>query len=509
MKFKLLISFVFVSLRLFAQETNRSDSIYLFNIPRTVLQASKRNATALLRSPIEQVSKISLQYLYSTGDLKSAQTAKSSNEISFEADGIKKLNRFKLYGSFEYLRIQNKGLANVLRGEDIDDQPFYYIVGKESNFSRQKYYAKGIISYELLKNKLNFSSGFNYIYYLADRSVDPRMSLNWFDFQTKPELTFISKNWNLGLGGLWGYGTENTGVKYKNKDYGTGSSYPERTTYLNYGYGYAPISTDNFSRRKQYKGASLHAVGKTGLWDVLLDLKYINASDENRNSLDNSIKDLTLSKYTSETLSGYLLLTRKHRYNLKQIEISYSDLNGEDYVTGLFGKNYTATNKQFSAGFHNADTWGNNTLELGATLNYSQAYKKDAVSAHLFEYSYLRPGITGSWYQTTAAKNRYAITLAPSLQLPLNVNAVAPLTQQNAFTMTVMYPDYFYQSTTAAILMFKLNYIGNTWSNSFRTGINLNTTYIQSIKKPEITFPAATLPGDNRLSANLSLNLYF
>lgn len=509
MKFKILISFVFLSLRLFSQENRPSDSLYLFNIPARELAAAKGSATSLLRYPAEQVSKVSLHYQHNEGTLKGPQMPGSSNMVSFEAEGIKELHRFKLYGNFEYSRLQEKKLGNVLRGDGTDDQPFYHIVAKESNFSRQKYHAKGIISYELLKEKLNFSSGFNYIYYLADRSIDPRMSLNWFDFQMRPELTYVGKNWNLGAGGLWGYGTEQTGIAYKRKEYGTGLQYPERTTYLNYGYGYAAISYDNFSRRKQYKGGSIYAAGKTGLWDVLLELRYVNASDKNQKELDKSLNNIVYSTYVRETLSGYMLLTRKHGHNQKQVELAYSDLSGEDYVPGLFGKNYTAVSRLAAAAFYNSDTYGNNTFEWGATLNYLYNYKKDAVTAHLFEYTHICPGISGSWYHAATSGNRYSVTLAPSLQLPFDVNASAPLTQQNAFTWTVMYPDYVYQRITAGLLNLKMNYVSNTLSKNFKTGISLNTIYIQSIKRPEITVPAATLPGNHRLSANLSLNLYF
>ncbi|MDR6781791.1 hypothetical protein ABIE26_001721 [Pedobacter africanus] len=509
MRFKILASLMFLSLGLFSQEIRPKDSLYLFNLAERELRVAKESATALLRYPSEQLSKVSLHYEYSEGAFKGPQTPGSSNRISFEAEGIKKINRFKLYGNFEYSKLQEKDLGNVLRGEGTDDQPFYHIVAKESNFSRQKYHAKGIISYELLKEKLNFSSGFNYIYYLADRSVDPRMALNWFDFQMQPELTYITKNWNLGASGLWGYGTEETSIAYKRTEYKTGLQYPERITYLNYGYGYAPISYDELSRRKQYKGGSIYAAGKTGTWNILLEFKYINTSDKNQNELDQSLKNIVYSTYTSETLSGHLLLTRKHKRNLKQLELVYSDLDGTDDVAGFFGKNYTANNKSGGVAFNNADTYGSNTFEWGASLNYLYNYKKDAVTAHLFEYANFRPGISGNWYHTTASGNSYSVGLAPSLLLPFDVSASAPLTQQNAFTLTVMYPDYVYQRMKKGILNLKLGYVSNTLSKDFKTGITLNTTYIQAIQKQEVTVPAATLPGNRRLAANLSLNLYF
>lgn len=498
-----------VSLCAFSQENAQSDSLHTFSIPSSELEAAKKNATFLLISPVNQITRIALEYQNTSGSFRKVQMPGNSNQISFSANGIKTLSRFKLYGDFEYTRAEDGELAYSLRGEGSDDQPFYQIVGFPSKFTRQKYHAKGIISYNLLNEKLYFSSGFNYIYYLAYRSVDPRMSLNWFDFQMKPELTFLVKNWNIGLSGLWGYGNETTSIRYKRRDYSTGTFYEDRTTYMNYGYGYTPIFSSSFSRKKAYKGAGLHAAGKSNLWNIFLNIDFTEASDKNQQSLDQSLKNIYYSDYTSNTWTGGLLLTRRYQRNEKQIAFNYTNLNGEDYVYDLFGKNYTTRNKEASISFTNTDHLQSSTVEWGTFLNYRNTYKKDAVSAHLFEYSYLQPGINAGFYKKLADRSRYQVNLSPSVILPFATTATAPLTQQTVFAPAIMFPDYIYHSITAGVVNLRLGYINNTWSKSFKTGISLNSTYTQAIKRPEVTVPAKTIPGNERFSSKLSLNLYF
>ncbi|TDQ11627.1 DUF6850 family outer membrane beta-barrel protein [Pedobacter metabolipauper] len=510
MKLKTLFLLMMLPVRLLSQESKPADSIYFYDNALRNLKLHQSNGTFLLKNKSDQISLVSLDYDYQDGSFKKSQTAGSANVITFSADGIKKIGKFNLYGNFTYQRIKEEELAYALRGEEIDDQPFYYSAGYASKFSRQNYNGKGIVSYQLLKNKLYLSSGFNYKYYLAYRSTDPRMNLDWFDFKASPELTLLTKNINVGISGTLGYGTETIGTGFKNNDYAAGVLYPDRILYVNNGYGFYKRSKYNrFSRRKQYKGLGMHVTGNSGPWDLLLSIDYLNSFDKNQSLLDKSVNTEVFTDYTSKKITGSLLLTKRSRNNINQIELTFSDLNGEDYIYEYSGKNYTAKNQNAGINFMNSTFSGHHAIQWGTEVNYNHAYKKDALSSHLFEYSNVNPGIHGAYYHTSENKDRFSVLLSPSLILPFNVSASAPLTQETDFTKGVMYPDYAYHLSTSGMLNLKLNYISTTLNKSFRTGITLNTSVVSALKRPEIQLPAYSLPGKYRFNSNLSLNLYF
>ncbi|WP_342332227.1 DUF6850 family outer membrane beta-barrel protein [Pedobacter sp. FW305-3-2-15-E-R2A2] len=509
MKVQLLVILSLLSADLFSQENKSADSVFFYEQRERHFEFSKQNATLLLKNTENQIGKVSLIYDYSSGNLKNAQLPASSSNIQFSSDGIRTLGRLKLYGDFSYSRIKDRGLGNSLRGEEIDDQPFYYLAEKESDVQRQKYHAKGIISYELIRDKIYLSSGFNYIYYLADRPVDPRMSIKWFDFIVKPELTWVNKHFHLGLSGLWGYGTENTAIKYKNKDYSNGSAYPDRITYLNYGYGYTRKMYENFSRRKQYKGLGVHLATTLDSWNTLLNLDYKVAEDINNKSLESSLKDQVFSTYQSDQLEGQLLLTQQKDHQIQQIEATYRTLIGEDYLEALAAKNYTAKNQMAYLSYSNLKTKGNHSFEWGVHTRYLSAYKKDAITSHLFEYSYIQPGLKAGYYQSNPGKYRFSAIVSPSLILPLQTIANVATTQVTEFTTTVTYPDYAFRKITSGRVDLKLQYINQTFSKDFRTGITLNAGMSKALDKPTIEYDSKFLPGDQRFSMNLSLNLYF
>lgn len=509
MRVKLLVILSLISADLFSQEDKSADSVFFYDQRQRHLEFSKQNATLLLKNAENQIGKVSLIYDYTSGNLRNAQMPSSSSNIQFSSDGIRKLGRLKLYGDFSYSRIKDHGLGNSLRGEVIDDQPYYYFAAKESDVQRQKYHAKGIISYELIRDKVYLSSGFNYIYYLADRPIDPRMSIDWFDFIAKPELTWVNKHFHIGLSGLWGYGTENNSINYKNKDYSNGSAYPDRITYLNNGYGYTRKLSDSFSRKKRYKGFGMHLATTLDSWNTLLNLDYKVSEDVNGRSLDASLKDQVFSTYQSDQLEGQLLLTKQKEHQIQQIEAAYSTLIGEDYFNQLAAKNYTAKSQMAYLSYSNLKSKGNHSFEWGLQARYLSAYKKDAITSHLFEYSYLQPGLKAGYYQVDPGKYRFSAIVSPSLVLPLQTTANIAPTQVTEFTTTIIYPDYAFRKITSGRVDLKLQYINQTFSKDFRTGITLNAGISKALDKPTMEYTSNFLPGDQRFSINISLNLFF
>jgi hypothetical protein len=127
----------------------------------------------------------------------------------------------------------------------------------------------------------------------------------------------------------------------------------------------------------------------------------------------------------------------------------------------------------------------------------------------MINYKWIQPGIKGTIYTNLANKDRFSFTLSPSIRLPmLSELKIAP-TQESYFTKGVVYPDYIYQTTKALETDVVIRYISRRLFKTFPAGITARLTYTKPLATPETTLPANLIPGQGRLSANCSFNLYF
>src|SRR5690606_17130915 len=124
--------------------------------------------------------------------------------------------------------------------------PYYFIAAKPGVYERQGYNGGGIVSYALKENRLYIGTAIDYTYHTSNRSVDPRSSVITYQLKFAPEIAWKTKTQTFGLAGIIGYGDERINTFYKNKDFEGTLLYPDRISYLNFGYGYLEINQTNF-----------------------------------------------------------------------------------------------------------------------------------------------------------------------------------------------------------------------------------------------------------------------
>jgi hypothetical protein len=382
-----------------AQEPAVADSILLHAHSLQNFETAKWGPTQLVGSDINKTSFVGLAYGYQKGHFRAAQQAEKTSGATFAAEGISTLSRFKLYGYFSFNRTWQDSLAFSQKGIEDNFSPYYYVAGKAGVFERQRYLGGGIISYNLLKDKLFFGTGIDYLYHTAARSVDPRSSVTKFMLKFSPTLTYKFGKSTVGLGVNAGYGDEKVGIDYKNLDFQGTLLYPDRISYLNYGYGYLEINQSDFIRRDTYTGLNLNYSTKFASWDLTSRFQYLIAYEENQYPKALSINDETFGTFQLETYDFDLLLNKKSTATSNQIALKLVQNNGDDGLIKLGARNYTYASTVVNLSYnHYRYRISGPSFAYFTSLGYHDVYQRDAAANHTASYTYIQPKIGGTLY---------------------------------------------------------------------------------------------------------------
>lgn len=507
--------FVTVSLLLSAvvnaQMRNTADSFYFYRQDVRELGYIQENATQLLASGIERTGTAGLALETGKGHFRTAQQAEQQTLATLSTAGIHTLGRFRLSGFFRFSRSWEDSLAWTMKGMDNDPQPYYFIAGKSGQYQRLQYHMGAIIAYALIRDKLYLSTGVEYLYNSATRSVDPRPEVNEFKLAVSPELSWKWKQHTVGLGVTWGYGTETDAINYKNIEYRESALYPDRKTYLVMGYGNLSQTSERFRRGKDYSGIRFNYAGVAGSWSLRVALAYNRWEDNNYWILDNGNYDSKFSSYRHNTSSLNLLASRNTERSRQQVELLLQQQDGKDHNTeyGANNYHYSATTADIRYRYMPAPQGRTVTPELGAGLQFNGVYKRDAAAAHIMEYRYLQPSVNATIYWQLPAEDRLSVTLQPSLRMPLYNHQQAPASQVNYFTQGVMFPDHYYWQSSALLLQANATFITGRLFEQFRTGFSAGCTYVTPMDTPAEKPAGNFVPAGNRLHVNASFNLYF
>ena len=511
MRFFISIYFIlFFSAVVCAQEQTTADSTFLYKQAELNFQSLKWGITQLHSNDIKKAAYFNLNYNYQKGHFREAQQAEKTNQASFASEGISTIDRFKLYGYFSFTRTWQDSLAFSQKGIEDAYTPYYFIAGKAGTYARQKYLGGGLISYSLLKNKLFIGTGIDYLYNTMARSVDPRSLVTTYKIIFSPEISLKFKQSTIGLGLNIGYGDEKVEIGYKNSVYAGSQLFPDRISYLNYGYGFLEVNTTNFIRRNTYTGLKLNYAGKFPDWDISGRLSYLVSKEVNQLIKERSITDETSSTFQLETYKINLVLNKKVGNVNHQIAIDGAQTEGDDDLVRLKARNYTLKVTDINLIYsHFKSSFGHNSAAWFLKTNYKNFYQRDAAANHTMKYSYISPKIGGTIYWNKFKNDLLSTEFSIGTRLPISSDVIVPLTQVNTFTRGVAYPDYLYWSSKVGELQFLVNYTTNKLINKFRTGVSLKSTYLRNFEMPTTNLDATFIPGKNYLDFNLSFNLYF
>ncbi|EOR93487.1 hypothetical protein ADIARSV_3336 [Arcticibacter svalbardensis MN12-7] len=499
-----------LSVPCFAVGQNRDDSIYFFKQSRERLTFAKYSATLLNGSGIDSSGKASIGLSYEKGPFKQAQQAYSTFTTRFYTEGIRKLGRFKVAGSFNFDKVWDDSLSWTLRGTNFMEEPYYFFAAKAGKYERQDYNLNGVISYDVLKDKVYLSLGAEHNYHLSTRSVDPRPEISNFLFVIKPEITVRLKNQLIGFGVDWGYGNETIGIGYKNQNFRFNTLYEDRVTYLSYGYGKFRTGSGLINARyREYSGLNLSYLLSLKEFELKANIARVFWLDNNVASFNDYKNNNIFSKFRLDTYKADVLVSKNNADRNQQLIINVLSSRGDDWLSEFYANNYLYRGSSLGFSYTYLKKEKELSPEFGINVLYNNTYKRDAGESTVADYTSLHTGLSLGFYKQLKNKEHLSFEVAPSAIFPLKSDLSVPRKEGTRFTRGVIYPDYYFQNTKAGQLKGNIEYLSRNMIKQFNTGIKLQATYLRSLESISPTYPVYSIPGKSRTLIDLNFNLYF
>ena len=510
MKKTIFIFLITLSANAFSQ--SMADSIYFYQQSTAAIKAAQANATFLLNSNTTRLGLANIKYELINGGFRSAQQAQKTTNGAIYSEGINTFGRFKVSGYFSFRRTWQDSLAWSTKGLEQDDQPYFYASKKAGEFERQNYDLGGILSYNIIKDKLYIASGLSYMYNSATRSVDPRPQVNTFRLKLMPELVYKYGKSSIGLGGKYGYGDETVAMVYKNTDFSASLGYPDRINYLVQGYGLINISqgTSTFKRNNQYFGLGLNYAASIGQYNLKSSIAYNFDKEGTYQVLASSLSRIYMGYYYTDQISFFTQVNKETPTTAAQLHIDYQNKNSNDANFMLYAINYRFKQNYLDAGYLlRINKKQKLSPEFGIRAIYNDVAKTDFSTDHFISYTWIEPTLNGTIYYQPNQLHKLAVGLGLGLRQALKDNIAIPETQLSVFTNGVVFPDFTYNTSSALKMQGNIKYISGSLFKQFKTGLSSNFTYYRKIDSKNI-FPTATQPlGKSLLHVDFSLNLYF
>lgn len=511
MRSVLILCLFLLSATAFAQSAKVADSIYFFSQSRNDFAYSFRNAVQLVAdTQLQKTGKLDVSFFQRQGGFHLSQEPYKTQVAELYTEGIATMGRFKVSGRFRFNKIWEDSLANNLSGEINPISPYFYFATKAGKYERQNYNGEATFAYALLKDKLYLSAGAEYGRHWTTGSVDPRPEVENMQLLVKPGIAYKYKNHLFGVEGTIGYGNESTNIVYKNRNFGLSLLYPERMFYLNHGYGYIAMGEKAiYQRLRDYKGLNMNYYSTTGNWTIRALLSYFIENERNTREVEAKSRMAIYSRWDIDTWSGEIQLQRNTPRSKQQIHLFARMRDGRDFDSLFNANNYHYQQQQ--AGFSYLHQSIKNTRfqpEWGIHANVDKNSRKDVVQAHTAEYTQVNTGLTATGYWNIKNGDRFSAGVTPALRIPVENTITVPSTQENLFTKAIVYPDYYYWSSTAFQLNTSFRYISSKAIKEMPVGFFINAGFTQRLNEDAAQYPAMTKPDKMQWTTNLGFTLY-
>lgn len=483
-------------------------------------QQATRNFHFIMNSPsalaavnFDRIGYASLLANYTTGHWRKAQEAEYDGNAGFITKGVRSLGRFKLAGSFSYVKTWQDSLAWITKRVDDEHSPYYFAAGKAGQFQRQRYDLGAILSYELLKNRLYLSSGVDYSYQTNTRSIDPRPSINTFIANLTPGISFKQNRHTYGIFWKVGFGNEYVRSTFKNDDFFrqgiTDPKSPERLNNLIEGYGlYNPqhgaAAASSMDRDFNNSGIIGNYIFRGENFEMKNNISYaVDYQHTYFTPTSNVIS--SLGEYQLATFSYNGILDFKSKKANRQLVVDVYSSYGDDFNHRIGWSNYEYHRKYYGLTYLQLQKkYHKITPEYGLTANYNETEKKDYASEHHSKYSYLDITLNTALYFNNRNENKLAIFFNPSIRKILtNKLDEIPENQTSNFTREVVFPDYHYHNLNAISLNLGINYIDKNLLPLFPLNIKLNST----LSKPLDVNMSSSYRNSSRIFTQLTIGI--
>lgn len=510
-RYLIIWSFILLSVPMLAFGQYGSDSLVFYPQRYRQITLGLQDGGLLRTLPGDAYGYAGLQYNHGSGNLRRAQEAYKSSTVAFYTQGFNTIGRFKIGAAFLFDKVWEDSLANSLKGPYEDIRPFYYFAGKNGKYERQNYKINALLNYELLKEKLYLSVGADYQTHWTTRSVDPRPDVKYFRLLIDPGVNYRTKNQLVSASLIWGYGNEENSISYKNRNYEFSTTFPDRISYVNQGYGYIVLKdTSTLRRYDDYIGWKIAYHAQLNNWNVQALLKQTTAKEDNTHDTKYRTNYHLRSTFEWSDYDLQLLFSERHAHRHQQVSISARLQQGDDWNRAFNAHNYSTTNTYVDFSYHyqfnNHRPW---QPEMGLRVIYQQSSKEDAAAAHYLEQQYIQPGVRlASYYHSQRNGDRLSVMFEPSFRIPINVELAVPATQENVFSQGVVYPDFYYFSSKSWHLDASCHYFSSRLLNRYPLGFSVNAIYAKQIDTSTEVFNAAFIPDGQRFLLNVGIHLF-
>ncbi|RNL50989.1 DUF6850 family outer membrane beta-barrel protein [Pedobacter jejuensis] len=514
-KLSLLIIFQCLCLFCYSQSNNENANQSLSNKVFNADSVSKNAFEFAKLSPFNirkliplQYSNISVGFNYDKGELMEAQNAGKIKNTYIKTEGSTQLGSIFLYGLFSYHKtFEDSTMYNHQTRNNVST-PYYFGSPINVSYERAVYNLSALAEKNLLDKNLPIGLGADYRIGNHFSTNDPRGSVSDFQFNLIGTLgyTFFNRL-KIGTAYRYGYGQERFSVDYKNNSYSQIVLLPAYNNYLINGYGEAYIKNleRDYNNDEIRNGFDAYINFESGNFGNLYFL-YSHIA-ENQNYLrSNSSGRFNFNRYHLDKNSFNLLWLKNFRNKKLSINLNYNNSKGKDLNYIYLANNYLYNTEQI--GLRNILTMQKNATRFNYTLavNKSGEQRKDGLTGNDVEYNKLDL-VGGMGFNKTFAKEKnWGIDINAIYSLPLNSSINVPEINVGQFTQRVIYYDYMFNTSTKIGGNLSADYSFPAF-NQIQAGIKVGLTYLERIKMPDTNY--IYLPGKDRFSSNISLNLYF
>ncbi|MGM9475441.1 DUF6850 family outer membrane beta-barrel protein [Pedobacter sp. GSP4] len=479
-------------------------------------QFSKENPIFMGKMMPNKYNNLTIRYDLDKGHYIPVQGASKIESISLFSEGKTTLERFHLYGAFNYLKSTEDSTRWSHQSRFSNSSPYYFGSIKNNHYERSVYKINAAVSRSMIGNNLPLALGLDYRIGNHFSNNDPRSDVRDFQLNLNPSIGYeITKSLLVGVGYQYGYGREQIKVGYKNSTYTENTVADNYVNYLMTGYSGAQqfqqknlLSYDNNQDRQYAKFFAKYMLSSKD--NLILSLKKGKESQLFKRNLTNAIGYNAFMTYDIKSTSANLIWHRNTEKDQINLAVSYNYDEGEAYDNALAGINYIDDRENY--GFNLFYTLkGKNGLinNINFGIQHAEDIKKDG--NYLVDIDYSRINFNAGWgINKQFSKNRsFGASLSASYSLKSASSFFAPIENENIFYNYVIYPDYQFNTSNNYGIGLAADYSFPTYKG-IQTSIKLSGNYIQRVGNyVDLQRTIFNTPGKDRFSSNISLNLYF
>ncbi len=497
------------------------------SIGNYLYQYAKNNPFYLHASLPDHYSSIDLTSKFDKGKYIPIQGSTQTQEYQFNTEGKAQLGGIQLFGNFNYHKIFEDSTRWLHQTRNIANMPLSHGSIHNNHYERSVYNFKAMAEKALLKGNLPLSVYFDYRIGTHFSNNDPRGDIKDFNLNTVTTLAHQFNRLKVGVSYRYGYGREDLNIGYKN----TNLRPFDQINWRMAGYGI----TEEYSLSSLLEHTIL--LKRTGLDanlaytfnnknELSLKVAYLENTDHYvRMAKGSSSTTATtaLLDYDSQLISADLFWQHKAARQEYLFQLSYRMTEGKDlyYPNSAMTtnrpdeviykyNNYLFDQEQLAAKAlvqHRISE--KKSLQGGLEVNRFNQSKQDGSTGNHVGYERYTGQASLSYQQLLERERSWSVALNGTYSFHSQNTFVVPLINEKIFYKYVIYHDYLFNTSNYAG-------VGLNGSYSFpayqvlQAQLKMGLQYLRrSGEFQPLQREILSQPGNDRVFANLSLNLYF